>query len=212
MISSSPIRKRTTTRTEDENIDDELDDEDEIISAGGAIEEEEDDVSEAGDGVADGHVHEARGLDGIVRAAEPAPPTDGRARRIRQPPADALPAAAVAHPRSVDVAVRVAAGPGPDRIALRGTRDGRGDARDPGAAAVGQGDDGDRPGLLHAQAGADGRRHVACFGWFVAGFGIRRPRRRQERARADGGRREAGRRAAPRRPWLSNPCRTDSPP
>ena len=101
-------------------------------------------MGEASDGAADGHVHEARGHDRIVRAAEPAPPTDGRARRIWQPPADALPAAAVAHPRSVDVAVRVAAGTGAERIALRGTRDGRGDARDPGAAAVGQGDDGER--------------------------------------------------------------------
>ena len=42
-------------------------------------------MSEAGDGAADGDVHEVRGLDRIVGAAEPAPPTDGRARRIRQP-------------------------------------------------------------------------------------------------------------------------------
>ena len=212
MISSSPIRKRTTTKTTRKRASTtSWMTKTRVISAGGAIEEEKrDDVDEAGDGAADRHVHEARGYDGIVRAAEPAPPTDGRARRIWQPPADALPAAAVAHrPRPSTSPFASRLGPAPIGSPYAGRATGTAMPAIQVPPPSGEATTATGPGFF-TQAGADG--HRAVHRWRLAAVRLRRSRilRRQEHARAGGGRREAGRRAG--RVRSSNPCRADSPP
>ena len=154
---------------------------------------------------------DSTGLSGLLNPRRPPTGTpygrDGFGSRLPTPYAVAAPLRRLQRPRAVDVAVRVAARPGAQRFALRRARDGHGDTGDPGPAAVGRGDDRERPGFFTPACACAGvradpaaRRRAArsasdLRGWVAARARPRTDHDGREAGRCAGGTGRARRRA-----------------
>src|SRR3954469_19917465 len=157
---------------QDENIDDELDDDDEIISAGGAIEEEEDDVGESGDGVATATFMkpaDTPGLSGLLNPRRP--PTGGRdGFGSRLPTPYPPPQSPIPGPSTSPFASRLGPAPIGSPYAGRATGAAMPAIQVPPPSGKATTETG--PGFLAKQVPMVGVM-LLCFGFFVAGFGIR---------------------------------------
>jgi hypothetical protein len=156
----------------DENIDDDLDDDDEIISAGGAIEEEEDDVGEALDGVATATFMkpaDTTGLSGLLNPRRP--PTGGRdGFGSRLPTPYPPPQSPIPGPSTSPFASRLGPAPIGSPYAGRATGAAMPAIQVPPPSGKATTETG--PGFLAKQVPMVGVM-LLCFGFFVAGFGIR---------------------------------------
>ena len=157
---------------EDENIDDELDDEDEIISAGGAIEEEEDDVSEAGDGAPTATFMKSADTTGLSGLLNPRrPPTGGRdGFGSRLPTPYPPPQSPIPGPSTSPFASRLGPAPIGSPYAGRATGAAMPAIQVPPPSGKATTETG--PGFFAKQVPMVGVM-LLCFGFFVAGFGIR---------------------------------------
>jgi hypothetical protein len=157
---------------QDDSIDDELDDEDEIISAGGAIEEEEDDVGEASDGVATATFMkpaDTTGLSGLLNPRRP--PTGGRdGFGSRLPTPYPPPQSPIPGPSTSPFASRL--GPAPSGSPYAGRATGAAMPAIQVPPPSGKATTETTPGFFAKQVPMVGVA-LLCFGFFVAGFGIR---------------------------------------
>ena len=154
----------------------------EIISAGGAIEEEEDDVGEAGDGAPTATFMkpaDTTGLSGLLNPRRP--PTGGRdGFGSRLPTPYPPPQSPIPGPSTSPFASRLGPAPIGSPYAGRATGAAMPAIQVPPPSGKATTETG--PGFFAKQVPM-GSVMLLCFGFFVAGFGIRGPRR-QERARA----------------------------
>jgi hypothetical protein len=157
---------------QEENVDDELDDEEEILSAGGAIEEEEDDVGESGDGVATATFMkpaDTTGLSGLLNPRRP--PTGGRdGFGSRLPTPYPPPQSPIPGPSTSPFASRL--GPAPIGSPYTGRATGAAMPSIQVPPPSGKATTETGPGFLAKQVPMVGVM-LLCFGFFVAGFGIR---------------------------------------
>jgi hypothetical protein len=157
---------------EDQRIHDELDDEDEIISAGGAIEEEEDDVGESGDGVATATFMkpaDTTGLSGLLNPRRP--PTGGRdGFGSRLPTPYPPPQSPIPGPSTSPFGSRL--GPAPIGSPYAGRATGASMPAIQVPPPSGKATTETAPAFFAKQVPMVGVM-LLCFGFFVAGFGIR---------------------------------------